>query len=610
MPLERRSTASRNRSATSVGGALSRRSHTSPGRVPGLATAAHSVVASRRGSGRPARSSRAIAASRASAIEPRPARSGTEALFLAGELQGADQVVQLAVQYVAQVVGGIVDTVIRDAVLREVVRADLGRAVPRADLCAPLPRAVRFLLREHLVEQPRPQHFQRLDLVLQLALLVLALHDEARGEVSDADGAVGGVHALAPRTLGAEHVDPEILLLDLDVDLLRFRQHGDRGGGGVNAALRLGGRDALHAVHPRLVPQGAVRLRAPGREDRFLQPPEVAFGEGDDLDLPAPRLAEAGVHPEQVRREQRGFVAARPGADLHDRVAIGERIGRRQQLGERALEALDLGPQPVHVGAGPLGPLGGLLMEYLASLGEVAAQPLQAVVGAADGVEPPVVAPPLLELCRGARGLGGGPRPGDLLPPAERLAESGLHGSASGLLRPVLPAEPFHAPGGIHELLLPGVVRMAAGADLDVDHGRRRARDEAVAARALHRGALIGRMNPGFHCTYSSTLNVGRHEGRKYNWRRELAASAAPCADLTAVTRARKLAPRRPSRPRKSNWCPSRRSSRKSRCSANLGARSSSGSPRSRASAPTPRTPSSCSRTTRATPSTSSRKGR
>src|SRR2546422_8556508 len=45
----------------------------------------------------------------------------------------------------------------------------------------------------------------------------------------------------------------------------------------------------------------------------------------------------------------------------------------------------------------------------------------------------------------------------------ERLAESGLHGSASGLLRPVLPAEPFHAPGGIHELLLPGVVRMAAG---------------------------------------------------------------------------------------------------------------------------------------------------
>src|SRR5712691_2359369 len=213
MPLERRSTASRNRSATSVGGALSRRSHTSPGRVPGLATAAHSVVASRRGSGRPARSSRAMAASRASAIEPRPARSGTEALFLAGELQGADQVVQLAVQYVAQVVGGIVDTVIRDAVLREVVRADLGRAV-------------RFLLREHLVEQPRPQHFQRLDLVLQLALLVLALHDEARGEVRDADGAVGGVHALAPRTLGAEHVDPEVLLLQLDFDFLRLRPHG------------------------------------------------------------------------------------------------------------------------------------------------------------------------------------------------------------------------------------------------------------------------------------------------------------------------------------------------------------------------------------------------
>src|SRR5438445_421827 len=64
---------------------------------------------------------------------------------------------------------------------------------------------------------------------------------------------------------------------------------------------------------------------------------------------------------------------------------------------------------------------------------------------------------------------------------------------------PVLLAEPLHASGRVHELLLPREVGVALGADLHVDDGDRGARHEAVAAGALHGGALIGRMNPGFH---------------------------------------------------------------------------------------------------------------
>src|SRR3712207_8512192 len=53
--------------------------------------------------------------------------------------------------------------------------------------------------------------------VLDLALLVLAGHHDAGGQVGDPDGGVGGVHALPARARRAEDVDPHLVLGDLDV---------------------------------------------------------------------------------------------------------------------------------------------------------------------------------------------------------------------------------------------------------------------------------------------------------------------------------------------------------------------------------------------------------
>src|SRR3989449_56615 len=304
-PRARRSTAAGTRRATSDGGSRSRRSQTSPRRVPSPATAAHNVVASRRGSGTPARSSGATASSSAAAIEdaePRTARSSTEPLPLSREPQRVDHVVEIAVHHLGKIVDGVVDAMVGDPVLREVVRTDLLRPVAGADLGAPLPGPRRFLLGEHLVEQPRAQHLERLDLVLELALLVLALHHEAGGEVCDPDGTVGGVDALTAGSLRAEHVDPQVFLFDLDVDVLGLGEHGHRGGGRMPPALRLGLGDPLYPVHARLVAQRAVDARPPGGEDRLLQAPEIPFGQRDNLDLPALPLREPGVHPRSEER--------------------------------------------------------------------------------------------------------------------------------------------------------------------------------------------------------------------------------------------------------------------------------------------------------------------
>src|SRR2546422_10959436 len=63
--------------------------------------------------------------------------------------------------------------------------------------------------------------------------------------------------------------------------------------------LRLGDGNALHPVDARFVPQRPVDTGAPCGEDGLLQAPEISLRERDDLDLPAPPLAEPRVHAKQ-----------------------------------------------------------------------------------------------------------------------------------------------------------------------------------------------------------------------------------------------------------------------------------------------------------------------
>src|SRR5581483_8380423 len=68
---------------------------------------------------------------------------------------------------------------------------------------------------------------------------------------------------------------------------------------------------------------------------------------------------------------------------------------------------------------------------------------------------------------------------------------------ALGLLEPAL--EPLDAAARVHELLLPRVERVAVRADLDVELGARRTRDECVAAAAVHGRELVFGMDSGLH---------------------------------------------------------------------------------------------------------------
>ena len=276
--------------------------------------------------------------------------------------------------------------------------------------------------------------------------MILALHFETGGEVRDAHRAVGRVDALPAGAARAEHVDPQILVLDLDVDLFGFREHGHRCRRGMNAALLLGHGDALHAVHARLVTERTVRLRTTRRKHRFLQAAEGAVREREDLDLPAAALGEAHVHAEQICGKQRRLVAAGAGPDLDDRVAVIKGVRRREELGELGREAVDVRTKPLDVAAGQLGQLGVLVGEHFASLRQLPLEALQALVRQANGLELGVLAAELFAFGRISGGGGVGQLSGDLLRPGERLAESVVHGLSS--LRPWYRTSGGSAPRG------------------------------------------------------------------------------------------------------------------------------------------------------------------
>src|SRR5207245_544275 len=80
--------------------------------------------------------------------EARAARSGTDARLLCGQAQRVDQLVELPVHHLGEVMRGEADAMVGDAVLREVVGADLLRPIARPHLSTPHPRPRRLLVGE------------------------------------------------------------------------------------------------------------------------------------------------------------------------------------------------------------------------------------------------------------------------------------------------------------------------------------------------------------------------------------------------------------------------------------------------------------------------------
>ena len=114
---------------------------------------------------------------------------------------------------------------IADPVLLIVVGADFLGAVAGADLATAQlgGLGVGLLLLE--LQEAALEHPKSLVLVLELALLVLHRHDDTGRNMRDPNRRVHRVYRLATRPRGPVGIDPKIVVVNLHLDLVGFRDH-------------------------------------------------------------------------------------------------------------------------------------------------------------------------------------------------------------------------------------------------------------------------------------------------------------------------------------------------------------------------------------------------
>ena len=288
---------------------------------------------------------------------------------------------------------------IRDAALGEIIGADALGAVAGAHQVAPRLGLFGLLFGTLHVQQLGGQQGHGAGPVLVLGALVLAFHDDAGGQVGQADGRVGLVDVLAAGPGGAEGVHAQVGgvdLLGLDFGGLGHDRHGRRRG--VDAALGFGLGHALHAMGPGLELQPRVGALADDAGDDFLVAAVFALALGNDLELPAVSLGVAGIHAEQVAGEDRRLVPAGARADLEEHVAVVVRVLGEQQLLQRGLQGLGLLGGAVEFVLRHGAHLGIVLAQHVLRRGDVVLGPAPALEGLHHVLELAVLDRQLAEL--------------------------------------------------------------------------------------------------------------------------------------------------------------------------------------------------------------------
>src|SRR5260370_25269523 len=234
---------------------------------------------------------------------------------------------------------GEADAVIGRAILRVVVGADFFGAIAGLDLAAALGGdggLLFFLL--HFVETGA-ENAHGLGAIFDLRFFILLRDDQAAGNVRDTHCGIGGVGGLAAGTGRTKGVDAQVFGFDFDVDFVGFREHRNGGRGRVNAALLLGGRNTLHAVHTAFVFQLGIHFVALNRSDDFFDSALRRRRAFEDFDFPALRFGVARIHAEEIAGEKSGFVAAGARANFDDNALFVVGIFREKQELELALDS-------------------------------------------------------------------------------------------------------------------------------------------------------------------------------------------------------------------------------------------------------------------------------
>jgi hypothetical protein len=153
----------------------------------------------------------------------------------------AEQGVEVAFHDGVEPVKGQFDSVVGDAILREIIGPDTLAAIAGPDLGAAFVCQLLLFLRSDSIQQARALKTSSPVRGCAAGSARPGFGRRSRRQMGDAHGRLGFVDLLASRPRGAVQVNPQLLRLDFDcINLVRLRQDGNRRGRGKDAAGGLG----------------------------------------------------------------------------------------------------------------------------------------------------------------------------------------------------------------------------------------------------------------------------------------------------------------------------------------------------------------------------------
>ncbi|MNX81261.1 hypothetical protein D3C86_1129440 [compost metagenome] len=198
-----------------------------------------------------------------------------------------------------------------------------------------------------MLVQARLQHRHGLGTVAVLRTVVLALHDDAGGDVGNPHRRIGLVDVLPARARGAVGIHAQVGRVDFHLErIVHLGVHEHRRERRVAAARRIERRLAHQAVHAGLGAQVAERVVALDLDRCALDAGHVALGFLEHLGLEALALAVLQVLAQQHRCPVARFRAAGAGLDVDEGVRLvhlAREHAAEFHAGHDVLEALDVG---------------------------------------------------------------------------------------------------------------------------------------------------------------------------------------------------------------------------------------------------------------------------
>src|SRR5258708_23717887 len=134
------------------------------------------------------------------------------------------------------------------ATVRKIIRADAFGAVAGADLHSTFGGARSTPLLTLEVVEPGAQDRHGLGAISMLRTILLHHDNDTGRDVGDAYRGLGLVDVLPAGAARAQGVDLQVVVVDVDVDFSRLREHGDSGGRFVGLAAGLRFRQPLHTL--------------------------------------------------------------------------------------------------------------------------------------------------------------------------------------------------------------------------------------------------------------------------------------------------------------------------------------------------------------------------